>query len=96
MPVYFCVDKFSGKSTSGKKISQEDLRGCAFEPKSKCDLELYKCDEHMIGGYCPKCTEDGNYESTQCHGSTGFCWCVESLGQGRPSVDILPQADDLI
>ena len=34
----------------------------------------------LIGSYRPQCDERGNYEPVQCHGSTGFCWCVDTTG----------------
>ena len=30
----------------------------------------------MLGAFRVSCKEDGNYEPMQCHGSTGYCWCV--------------------
>lgn len=44
------------------------------------------CFEHLentpnlIGAYRPQCTPDGLYEKKQCHGSTGYCWCVTPRG----------------
>uniref|UniRef100_A0A3B3XBG4 Thyroglobulin type-1 domain-containing protein n=1 Tax=Poecilia mexicana TaxID=48701 RepID=A0A3B3XBG4_9TELE len=35
------------------------------------------------GIYIPQCDENGLYLSQQCHGSTGYCWCVNSSGQER-------------
>ncbi|XP_034083289.1 nidogen-1 [Gymnodraco acuticeps] len=31
--------------------------------------------------YIPSCDDNGSYEPMQCHGSTGYCWCVERNGQ---------------
>ncbi|CAG2104233.1 unnamed protein product [Medioppia subpectinata] len=33
-----------------------------------------------IGAYVPQCAPDGGYAKTQCHGSTGHCWCVNDVG----------------
>ena len=30
--------------------------------------------------FVPQCREDGGYQASQCHGSTGFCWCVDEYG----------------
>ncbi|XP_067092581.1 nidogen-1 [Osmerus mordax] len=36
------------------------------------------------GQYVPTCGPQGAYEDTQCHGSTGHCWCVNRSGQEIP------------
>ena len=30
----------------------------------------------LMGSYVPQCEEDGRFSAVQCHGSTGYCWCV--------------------
>lgn len=30
----------------------------------------------MPGKFLPRCTEYGYFHARQCHGSTGYCWCV--------------------
>lgn len=45
------------------------------------------------GSYIPRCTDEGYFKSTQCHSSTGQCWCVDKYGneiagsrkQGNPN-----------
>ncbi|XP_037638608.1 nidogen-1 [Sebastes umbrosus] len=37
-----------------------------------------------VGQYIPTCDENGAYESMQCHGSMGHCWCVDRNGQEIP------------
>uniref|UniRef100_UPI0037E84C71 nidogen-1 n=1 Tax=Semicossyphus pulcher TaxID=241346 RepID=UPI0037E84C71 len=37
-----------------------------------------------VGQYVPTCDDHGEYESMQCHGSTGHCWCVDRNGQEIP------------
>ncbi|CAJ0957401.1 unnamed protein product [Ranitomeya imitator] len=34
-----------------------------------------------IGAFVPKCDEKGNYVPKQCHGSTGYCWCLNENGE---------------
>ena len=34
----------------------------------------------LIGAFGPSCKVNGDYEEIQCHGSTGFCWCVDKFG----------------
>jgi len=44
------------------------------------------CFEHLervprlLGAYKPQCNEMGFYQSKQCHGSTGYCWCTTPHG----------------
>ena len=59
--------------------------------KTRCQLER----EHVLGTagvaglqrplplglFVPECDEHGNYVPTQCHGSTGYCWCVDRDGR---------------
>ena len=33
--------------------------------------------EQLLGAFKPDCDTSGNYKSKQCHGSTGYCWCVD-------------------
>ncbi|KAM4710680.1 nidogen-2 isoform 2-T2 [Anableps anableps] len=37
----------------------------------------------LLGVYVPQCDENGQYLPQQCHGSDGYCWCVDSSGQER-------------
>lgn len=59
--------------------------------KTRCQLER----EHILGAarqsdsqrplppglFVPECDEHGQYMPTQCHGSTGYCWCVDRDGR---------------
>ncbi|XP_072167120.1 zonadhesin-like [Diadema setosum] len=40
-------------------------------------LEEVRADGILIGEFVPECTEEGKYAQIQCHGSTGYCWCVD-------------------
>ncbi|XP_068958693.1 HLA class II histocompatibility antigen gamma chain isoform X2 [Petaurus breviceps papuanus] len=51
---------------------------------TKCQLEASRVPPVHPGMFCPKCDENGNYEPLQCHGSTGFCWCVYPNGTEVP------------
>uniref|UniRef100_A0A3Q2WC77 Thyroglobulin type-1 domain-containing protein n=1 Tax=Haplochromis burtoni TaxID=8153 RepID=A0A3Q2WC77_HAPBU len=37
----------------------------------------------ITGVYVPQCDAEGQYLPQQCHGSTGYCWCVDSRGEER-------------
>ncbi|XP_036210818.1 nidogen-1 [Myotis myotis] len=58
--------------------------------KTRCQLQR----EHILGAagvtgqrplppgmFVPECDEHGQYVPTQCHGSTGYCWCVDRDGR---------------
>ncbi len=40
----------------------------------------------LIGAFRPSCAEDGSFSEVQCHGSTGYCWCVD-VESGQPVSD---------
>ncbi|XP_072038714.1 uncharacterized protein [Amphiura filiformis] len=74
--------------------------GCVaavIEP-SKCEREASEAGPLIPGRFIPQCTETGEYESRQCHGSTGHCWCVNEIGEelegtrirGQPECEPLP------
>lgn len=66
----------------------------AERPKTQCEIHR----ESLVGGseygprgarppvgqYVPTCDEYGAYEPIQCHGSSGYCWCVDHNGQEIP------------
>ena len=35
----------------------------------------------LVGAYSPQCNEDGSWKPLQCHGSIGYCWCVDNEGE---------------
>uniref|UniRef100_A0AAQ4RCJ5 Nidogen 2 n=1 Tax=Gasterosteus aculeatus aculeatus TaxID=481459 RepID=A0AAQ4RCJ5_GASAC len=37
----------------------------------------------IVGAYVPQCDHNGRYIPSQCHDSTGHCWCVDGNGQER-------------
>ncbi|XP_030210310.1 nidogen-2 isoform X2 [Gadus morhua] len=45
----------------------------------------------LLGVYVPDCDEAGQYKTQQCHGSTGYCWCVDSQGQERADTRTSPR-----
>lgn len=53
---------------------------------TKCELE--RMQEHLPGRFNPKCEVDGRYSEIQCHGSTGYCWCVNENGEKMPKTEV--------
>eukprot|EP00070_Physeter_catodon_P014016 XP_023971081.1 nidogen-2 isoform X2 [Physeter catodon] len=46
---------------------------------------------HPVGQlHIPQCDEQGHFLPLQCHGSTGFCWCVDPDGQEVPGTRTPP------
>lgn len=44
------------------------------------------------GGYVPRCTAAGGWTPRQCHGGTGFCWCVGPNGTEIGGTRVFGQA----
>merc|ERR1712142_1407236 len=58
------------------------FRGCE-EDRGKCHEEKERLEREnrgVLGAFIPDCKDDGSYETKQCHGSTGYCWCVDESG----------------
>ena len=51
-------------------------------PCLKDRLEAYGLDiVPPPGRFVPECKRTGEYKGLQCHGSTGYCWCVDKNGK---------------
>ena len=48
--------------------------------------EAYKeaIQNPKVGGYIPRCKDDGGFENMQCGGTSGQCWCVDKDGREIP------------
>uniref|UniRef100_A0A8B9TUN5 Nidogen 1 n=1 Tax=Anas platyrhynchos TaxID=8839 RepID=A0A8B9TUN5_ANAPL len=62
---------------------------CYGVEKTRCQHEqevalasggAYFQREMRVAQFVPQCDEHGNYLPTQCHSSTGYCWCVDRDG----------------
>ncbi|XP_061755871.1 testican-1 isoform X1 [Nerophis ophidion] len=81
------------------KLSNNEWCYCFQKPEGlPCQAEKSRIQNPsrrkiFIGSYIPRCTEEGYFKPTQCHGSTGQCWCVDKYGneiagsrkQGNPN-----------
>ena len=56
-----------------------NLTKCQQKRKEVKDLTSID-DTPVVGAYAPQCHADGTYKDTQCHSSTGYCWCVDKEG----------------
>uniref|UniRef100_A0AAX7UEU9 Nidogen 2a (osteonidogen) n=1 Tax=Astatotilapia calliptera TaxID=8154 RepID=A0AAX7UEU9_ASTCA len=68
--------------------------------KTRCEhhrdsVKTTSADGYPITGvYKPQCDAEGQYLPQQCHGSTGYCWCVDSRGEERAGTRTPP--DDAV
>ena len=59
--------------------------------KKHCELHRDEASAHMaLGSFVPQCSAEGDYLPTQCHSSTGHCWCVDSGGEEIAGTRVLP------
>ncbi|KAH0520035.1 Nidogen-2 [Microtus ochrogaster] len=55
--------------------------------------QRYAQAQHAYPGsrvHIPQCDDQGNFMPLQCHGSTGFCWCVDQKGHEVPGTQTPP------
>ena len=55
----------------------------------------------LLGAFVPQCEADGSFSQIQCHGSTGYCWCVDvatgwPLTEGVPPTGGVPQCSCML
>ncbi|NWW78182.1 NID2 protein, partial [Climacteris rufus] len=58
-------------------------------PPSMCERWRQSLLEHYGGSprgdqYVPQCDAGGDFTPLQCHGDSGYCWCVEQSGREIP------------
>ncbi|XP_030832876.1 uncharacterized protein LOC757285 isoform X4 [Strongylocentrotus purpuratus] len=67
----------------------EDLECVVANPCHVLLAAVQMADERMVGQFTPMCTSEGKYETVQCHGSTGFCWCADTeTGVKKQGTDV--------
>ncbi|KAI0227868.1 Thyroglobulin [Lamellibrachia satsuma] len=92
----WCVTK-QGKKIPGTERGpgQGDVECIDGFPLGPCHEALMDVVPGLVGAYVPQCTDNGWYESRQCHGSTGYCWCVTLRGQKIPWTERGPGQGDV-
>uniref|UniRef100_A0A8C6IZH3 Uncharacterized protein n=1 Tax=Melopsittacus undulatus TaxID=13146 RepID=A0A8C6IZH3_MELUD len=55
-------------------------------PRTMCERWQQSLLEHYGGSprsdqYVPQCDVEGNFTPLQCHGDSGYCWCVDESGR---------------
>ncbi|XP_051936913.1 testican-1 isoform X1 [Hippocampus zosterae] len=95
-PLFNSCDSFKDD-----KLSNNEWCYCFQKPEGlPCQAEKSRIQnpsrrKSLVGYYIPRCTEEGYFKPTQCHGSTGQCWCADKYGneiagsrkQGNPNCD---------
>uniref|UniRef100_A0A6I8P2K8 SPARC (osteonectin), cwcv and kazal like domains proteoglycan 1 n=1 Tax=Ornithorhynchus anatinus TaxID=9258 RepID=A0A6I8P2K8_ORNAN len=61
------------------KLSNNEWCYC-FQKPGGTEIQKLTRGKNLLGVFIPRCTEEGYYKATQCHGSTGQCWCVDKYG----------------
>ncbi|XP_015205471.1 testican-1 isoform X2 [Lepisosteus oculatus] len=83
------------------KLSNNEWCYCFQKPDGlPCQNEINRIQNQsrrkpLVGAFIPRCNEEGYFKPTQCHGSTGQCWCVDKYGneiagsrkQGNPTCE---------
>lgn len=95
----WCVDPETGKELPGTRVAPG--RGevtctpaafaTSFGSVETCSEARQRAGPMIPGKYIPQCTPSGDYQQKQCHGSTGFCWCVDpKTGKELPGTRVGP------
>ncbi|XP_030609947.1 nidogen-2 isoform X2 [Archocentrus centrarchus] len=99
----WCVDN-RGEERAGTRTSPGAERiDCnrPERPKTHCEhhrdrVTTTSPDGYpIVGAYVPQCDAEGQYLPQQCHGSTGYCWCVDSRGEERAGTRTPPGAESI-
>lgn len=79
----WCVDQDGQEIPGTKTRGQLECTG-----KTKCQLMQNGYRPPRVGAFIPQCKENGEFEEKQCWGSTGYCWCVDKIGQEIPGTKV--------
>ena len=61
---------------------------------TRCEKEFLEATQKpLLGKFTPRCNPDGSYHLTQCHTSTGFCWCSHPDGTKYPGTEVRARPD---
>uniref|UniRef100_A0A8C6IXA1 Uncharacterized protein n=1 Tax=Melopsittacus undulatus TaxID=13146 RepID=A0A8C6IXA1_MELUD len=84
----WCVDA-AGQEIAGTRTapgSTPPRCGTPERPRTMCERWQQSLLEHYGGSprsdqYVPQCDVEGNFTPLQCHGDSGYCWCVDESGR---------------
>uniref|UniRef100_A0A8C6HUC7 Nidogen 2 n=1 Tax=Mus spicilegus TaxID=10103 RepID=A0A8C6HUC7_MUSSI len=81
-----CQPGYRGDGFHCTSDSISGLKPCEYQQR-------YAQTQHAYPGsriHIPQCDDQGNFVPLQCHGSTGFCWCVDRNGHEVPGTQTPP------
>ncbi|KAL5267069.1 hypothetical protein ACHWQZ_G004189 [Mnemiopsis leidyi] len=62
-----------------KSFDEETASACQRLHNTQME-KLNSFDQPLLGFWTVSCEDDGSFTPTQCHPSTGHCWCVDEFG----------------
>jgi len=82
------------------RVAAQEWCKCFDRSERPCTaaiISINRARPDNIGAFYPECDDAGYYKLTQCHSSTGFCWCVDKHGveyantriHGKPDCDVI-------
>ncbi|XP_069773131.1 nidogen-2 isoform X2 [Narcine bancroftii] len=87
----WCVDELGQEIPGTRTLPGSDQAQCGLpeplqRPQTVCERWRFSLLEHYDGRpaddqYIPWCTEFGDFRPLQCHGNSGYCWCVDKEGR---------------
>lgn len=80
----WCVDTNTGIEVNGTRVGPGNMPECGQLALTKCQSDVAAAAP-VFGAFVPQCDKEGSYSPLQCHGSTGYCWCVTSDGTEIPN-----------
>ncbi|XP_060117458.1 nidogen-2 [Heteronotia binoei] len=99
----WCVDREGREVTGSRTPPGTSPPPCGApeptpRPQTMCERWRQSLLEHYGGSprddqYVPQCDALGNFSPLQCHGNSGYCWCVDEKGhevQGTRSEPGIP------
>ncbi|CAO2590537.1 Nid2 [Lemmus lemmus] len=81
-----CQPGYHGDGFHCTSDSISSLKPCEHQQR-------YAQAQHAYPGsrvHIPQCDDQGNFMPLQCHGNTGFCWCVDQNGHEVPGTQTPP------
>ncbi|XP_072895083.1 nidogen-2 [Hemitrygon akajei] len=79
----------TGQPRCGEPVTNERPKSACEQQREQSQVEVSPHGP-LIGAYVPQCDDEGNFRPMQCHGSTGYCWCVYENGQEVPGTRTAP------